>query len=138
MILAALTWERSGATSKELHIQQVNAPTVTLMGSLIPEITMRFLRDAASMSRRRRSCALSTQDFAHLDRLALPITYVVGAHNNMCAPEATRRTFRLVSAHNGPTQYRHIVIDGYGHLDCLMGEIANRDTFPIFVQALTG
>ena len=121
-----------------LHIQRVNASTVELLGSLIPEVTMSLLRDAASMSRSRHSCALSGVDMAHLDRLALPITYVGGAYNKMFVPESTRRTFELLSAHNGPRHYRRVVIDRYGHLDCLVGETAYRDTFPTFTEALTG
>lgn len=118
------------------HIQRLNQATVELMGSLIPECSMSFLRDAAELARMDQSCALDSTDHKHLDRLSLPIVYVVGEHNNMFVPESTRRTFELLCAHNGAEHYGRVVIDDYGHIDCVVGETADRDTFPMFVEAL--
>ena len=75
-------------------------------------------------------------DLAHLDRLALPITFVSGEHNHMFVPEGTARSLALLSEANDPALYQRHVIADYGHLDCLIGESAATDVFPMLAEAL--
>ncbi|MEZ4466821.1 MAG: hypothetical protein R3F43_20835 [bacterium] len=119
-----------------LHVERVSAPTIALMAPLIPQVVMGFCHSAMSAARAGNSLALSRRELADLSGLKLPITYVVGEHNNMFVPEATRRTFELVCQQNGAETYRREVIKDYGHLDCMVGSTANRDVFPLFAQAL--
>ena len=120
-----------------LHMERVATPTVKLMGSLILEITMAFLRDVQSMARTPGSFALKKDELDRLDRLQLPITYIVGEYNNVFVPEATRRTYELLCERNGDEYYDRKVIEGYGHLDCIVGERANEDVFPLIADALS-
>ncbi|MCA9526525.1 MAG: hypothetical protein KC549_09560 [Myxococcales bacterium] len=119
-----------------LHVERVSPATIALMAPLIPQVVMGFCRSAMAAARAGNSLALTRAELASLDGLKLPITYVVGEHNNMFVPEATRRTFELVCEKNGPEQYRREIIKGYGHLDCMVGSTSNQDVFPLFAQAL--
>jgi cholesterol oxidase len=72
----------------------------------------------------------------HLDRLALPITFIHGADNECFEPESTRITYDLLRQTNGADYYDRHVIPGYGHIDCIFGKNASRDIFPIVLNAL--
>jgi cholesterol oxidase len=116
-----------------LQHDQVNEATHALMGELIPEVSAGFLRDVVPLS--RRESALSDQDERHLSRLALPITLLSGEHNQTFLPAATEASYRLLCAANGPALYRRHVLAGYGHLDCLIGQRADQDVFPLITDA---
>jgi cholesterol oxidase len=72
----------------------------------------------------------------HLDRLALPITFIHGADNECFEPESTQITYDLLRQTNGTSFYDRHVIPGYGHIDCIFGKNASRDVFPIVLNAL--
>jgi cholesterol oxidase len=72
----------------------------------------------------------------HLDRLALPITFIHGAENRCFEPESTQITYDLLRKTNGTGYYDRHVIPGYGHIDCIFGKNAWRDVFPIVLNAL--
>lgn len=71
-----------------------------------------------------------------LDRLALPIAFIHGAENECFLPESTELSFNLLRAHNGPGLYSRHVIPGYGHIDCIFGQEAVRDVYPLILQHL--
>ncbi len=119
-----------------LNLERIDKPTLDLMGSLIPEVNVGFLRDAQASARSNRSCVLGRSERHKLDGLKVPISYFVGEKNNMFVPEATRRTFDMVRSVNGEEYYRRTVIERYGHLDCVTGEKANEEVFPMFAEAL--
>lgn len=131
------TMHRHSATFGDLlRVPKVAEATIQLMAALIPRITVGFLRDVQSMTRRRGSLAITGDELKTLDRLKLPITYIVGEHNNMFVPEATQRTYEMLCAANGAETYDRQVIEGYGHLDCFVGSDANADVFPRIAGAL--
>ncbi|HEU5076749.1 MAG TPA: GMC oxidoreductase, partial [Polyangiaceae bacterium] len=66
----------------------------------------------------------------HVARMAVPITLLHGAENQCFLPESTERTLALLQRQNDPTLYRRHVIPNYGHIDCIMGQRADRDVFP--------
>jgi len=72
----------------------------------------------------------------HLERLALPITFIHGADNECFLPESTQITYDLLRRTNGASFYDRHVIPGYGHIDCIFGKNASRDVFPIVLNAL--
>lgn len=118
-----------------LQHDQVNAATHALMAALIPEVSAGFLRDVAQLA--REDSVLSEQDARHLDRLRLPITLLCGEHNQTFLPAATEASYRLLCAANGPALYHRHVLAGYGHLDCLIGQRAHADVFPLLADALS-
>ncbi len=72
----------------------------------------------------------------HVERLAIPITYIHGAENETWLPHATERTVAWLSEHNGPDRYRRHVIPHYGHIDCIFGKDAARDVYPLILAHL--
>lgn len=126
----------SAAFGDLLFMPRVSAPTLEVMGSLIPEVSMGFLADGARLSRQSKSCILTPEDRKNLARLALPITFLVGEHNQMFVPEATRRSYELLVEANGPEHYVREVIPDYGHLDCMVGDDASHQIFPHLERGL--
>nr|MDQ3988023.1 choline dehydrogenase [Actinomycetota bacterium] len=72
----------------------------------------------------------------HLERLAVPITFIHGQENSCFLPESTARTVELLRQHNGAGLYRRHVIPGYGHIDCIFGKRASHDVFPLILEHL--
>ena len=72
----------------------------------------------------------------HLDRLALPITFIHGAENDCFLPESTEKSFQLLRETNGRSFYSRHVIGGYGHIDCIFGKNAAKDVFPLILAHL--
>ncbi|HEY2291481.1 MAG TPA: alpha/beta fold hydrolase [Thermoanaerobaculia bacterium] len=72
----------------------------------------------------------------HLDRLAIPMRFIHGAENRCYLPESTQQTLDLLSARNGAALYDRFVIPDYGHIDCIFGQHAARDTYPLILEHL--
>jgi cholesterol oxidase len=65
------------------------------------------------------------------DRLAgTPILFLQGERNYIFFPEGSRKTLRYLRKHNGPDLYRREILQGYAHLDAMIGRDASRDVFP--------
>lgn len=74
----------------------------------------------------------------HLDRLNIPLTLLHGTDNQCVLPRSTQITEALLAdrtAEGAPRPVRH-EITGYGHVDCMIGEHADRDVFPFILQHL--
>jgi cholesterol oxidase len=71
----------------------------------------------------------------HLERLAIPITFIHGVENNCWLPESTEMTYNLLQEKNGNIYTRH-VIPNYGHLDCIFGKNAAKDVYPLILKHL--
>lgn len=72
----------------------------------------------------------------HLDRLAIPITFLHGSENDVYLPESTAITFDALCEKNGKEMYRRHVIPNYGHIDCLIGKNAAKDVYPLVLLHL--
>ncbi|MGH3785416.1 MAG: alpha/beta fold hydrolase [Pseudonocardiaceae bacterium] len=88
-----------------------------------------------------RSGGLRTVDgqdlyLPHLERLAIPITFIHGAENACFLPESTAKTMELLQRRNGSSWYRRHVVPGYGHIDCMFGKRAALDVYPLILQQL--
>lgn len=69
-------------------------------------------------------------------RLALPISFVAGAGNQLFFPETCIRTQSWLSAFNDPALYTRHIFDGYAHMDLFIGRDAARDVFPYLITQL--
>ncbi len=72
----------------------------------------------------------------HLERLAIPITFISGAENECYLPESTEITYKLLQEKNGKNLYKRHLIPNYGHIDCIFGKNAVRDVFPFILEGL--
>lgn len=69
-------------------------------------------------------------------RLALPISFLSGATNQIFYPESGQRTRVWLSEHNGKSLYRQRIIPDYGHMDLFIGRNAHRDVTPWILEEL--
>ncbi|MEH6660046.1 MAG: GMC oxidoreductase [Parasphingorhabdus sp.] len=69
-------------------------------------------------------------------RLALPISFLSGATNQIFYPESGQRTRAWLSEHNGKSLYRQRIIPDYGHMDLFVGRNAHRDVTPWILEEL--
>ncbi len=72
----------------------------------------------------------------HLNRLALPIRFISAAHDPVFPPAGIATTVAALARANGAALYSTRALDGYGHLDCVIGADAAADVYPIIVEAL--
>jgi cholesterol oxidase len=72
----------------------------------------------------------------HLDRLAIPITFIHGEQNQCFLPASTEITMSDLAKANGSKLYQRHVIPGYGHIDCIYGKNAAKDVFPYVLEHL--
>jgi cholesterol oxidase len=106
-------------------------------GPLVPAITMGIVKDVAKIARASRNGALIPRpELGKMANLAVPITIVSGALNECIVPQASRDSLALLSEYNGEEWYRLHIVEGYGHLDSLIGDRASKDVFPLFLEGL--
>jgi len=68
----------------------------------------------------------------NISRLAgIPILLFSGSDNKVLTPESTDRTYGILRDTFGSENYRRVVVQGYGHLDCWMGRESYKDVFPV-------
>jgi cholesterol oxidase len=69
-------------------------------------------------------------------QLALPISFVAGAKNQLFFPETSARTQAWLSAHNDPSLYTRRVFEAYAHMDLFIGRNASREVYPHLLAQL--
>jgi len=72
----------------------------------------------------------------HLERLAIPITFIHGGNNECFLPQSTALTYERLREKNGSSLYSRHVVPGYGHIDCIYGANAVNDVYPFMLQHL--
>jgi cholesterol oxidase len=72
----------------------------------------------------------------HLDRLAVPMSFIHGADDACVLAEGTQAAVAELRARNGEDLYQLHVLPGYGHLDSLVGKFVLRDVFPLVREHL--
>ncbi len=68
--------------------------------------------------------------------MKIPIAFVHGEENETWLPQSTRDTFDLLVKTNGPDLYSRYLIPHYGHIDCIFGQNAHRDVYPVILKHL--
>ncbi len=108
------------------------------MGTILGTASMGPFGQLARSTLRGRIVRADGADIylTNLDGLRIPITFVHGADNATVLAGSTMATYELLCRTYGPERYRRHVVDGYGHLDCLIGKDAPRDVFPLIAAHL--
>jgi cholesterol oxidase len=70
----------------------------------------------------------------HLNKLAIPITFIHGEKNRVFDPESTLTTYTNLCNSNGSELYERHLIKDYGHNDCLYGKNAAADVYPLMLK----
>jgi cholesterol oxidase len=120
--------------------QQLNEATHRALHEMFGIGNMKAFEHMATMVRKGQVVSFNGDDdyVPHLDRLAIPITFIHGAENACFLPESTRKTFELLRKTNGAHLYSRSVIPGYGHIDCIFGKNAAADVYPFMLHHLEG
>jgi len=112
---------------------QLNTATHDALHEMFGIANMTSLDQLAEMVRAGHLVTAGGSDayLPHLDRMAIPVTFVHGAENDCFLPESTALTYGALRAANPGIPYHRYVIPGYGHIDCIFGKDASRDVFPL-------
>ena len=70
------------------------------------------------------------------ERFAIPITLIHGEENAVFLPEGAEKTYEFLRTHNAKDLYERHLVPRYGHNDCLIGNNAVEDVYPIILDAL--
>lgn len=66
----------------------------------------------------------------NLERLrGLPILFISGVDNEVFDPETTLKDYEMLRRRFGEQFYRRFLVEGYGHLDTIIGKNADRDVY---------
>ena len=117
---------------------QLNEATHNALHEMFGIANMRAFDHLAELVRKGHLVAADGSDvyLPHLERLAIPITFIHGGENACFTPESTRITYDLLSEKNGANLYSREVIPGYGHIDCIYGKNASIDVYPLILNHL--
>lgn len=119
------------------ELDQLNEATYNAMHEMFGIVSMRSLEHLSLMVRRGHLVTLLGQDsyLPHLERLAIPITFIHGEKNNCWLPQSTEITYKLLTQKNGNLYTRHVIPE-YGHIDCIFGKNAAMDVYPYILKHL--
>ena len=119
---------------------QLNNATHTALAEMFGCVSLRPFEQLSLMMQQAKAVDSEGRDVyvvpEKAKRLALPISFVAGAGNELFFPETCIRTQRWLSAHNDPALYTRHIFDGYAHMDLFIGRDAARDVFPYLITQL--
>lgn len=117
---------------------QLNTATHEALSEMFGVANIRSFEHITEMVRRGTVVAADGTDvyMPHLDRLAIPMTFIHGAENVCFLPESTERTVAALQRANDPALYQRHLVPNYGHIDCIFGKNAAIDVFPLILGGL--
>jgi len=117
---------------------QLNKATHDSMADLFGVGSLHALHQVSLIVRRNQVVDHEGGDtyLPHVERLALPITFLAGRRNGIFLPDTSRRTLRWLQEHNDPDLYERILLPDYAHLDAIIGKAAHREVFPKLLDAI--
>jgi choline dehydrogenase-like flavoprotein len=119
---------------------QLGHDTHVAIGSMFSDISLKPFDQLSAIMHEGRVVDAAGEDAylaaANARRMALPITFLSGANNQIFYPEGAQRTRAWLAAHNDPALYDQIVIPEYAHMDLFIGRSAARDVAPIIIEQL--
>ncbi|HUI57703.1 MAG TPA: alpha/beta fold hydrolase [Bryobacteraceae bacterium] len=118
--------------------EQLNQLTHDTLHELFGVANIRSFEHLALLARKGHIVALDGSEayLPHLDRLAIPISFIHGGSNRCFLPESTELTYNLLRQTNGDSLYTRHVVPGYGHIDCIYGKNAVNDIYPLMLSHL--
>jgi cholesterol oxidase len=117
---------------------QLNTATHDALHEMFGVANMRSFDHLARMVRAGKVVSFDGDDayLPHLDRMAIPITFIHGAENQCFLPHSTELTYEALRQRNGAGLYQRHLIANYGHIDCIFGKNASRDVYPLILRQL--
>ena len=121
------------------ELDQLNKATAeTGLAEMFGEANITAFKQLALIARRKQIVTHEGEDayIPHMERLAIPISFVQGAENACFRPASTAKTLERLAATNDPNLYERHLIAGYGHIDCIFGKDAVNAVYPLMRKHL--
>jgi cholesterol oxidase len=119
---------------------QLNHATHTALAGMFGPVSLRPFEQLSLIMQQARAVDAEGRDVyvtpQAAKRLALPISFVAGADNQLFFPETGLRTQTWLARHNDPALYTRHVFAGYAHMDLFVGRHAARDIYPHLIAEL--
>ena len=117
---------------------QLDTATHDVLHEMFGVASMSNFQHLGVLTRKGRLVTAGGEDsyLPHVERLAIPITYIHGAENETWLPESTELTFNWLRENNDRHLYRRHLIANYGHIDCIFGKNAAVDVYPLILNHL--
>ena len=119
---------------------QLNHATHTALAGMFGPVSLRPFEQLSVIMQQARAVDAQGRDVyvtpQTAKRLALPISFVAGAENQLFFPETCLRTQTWLARHNDPALYTRHVFEGYAHMDLFVGRNAARDIYPYLIEEL--
>jgi cholesterol oxidase len=118
---------------------QLNPATFAALHEMFGIANMSALKHLALMVREKQVVDAEGKD-VYMSReekmKPFPITFIHGAENQCFLPASTERAQQWLREHFPGVAYERHVIPEYGHIDCIFGQHAHRDVYPLVLQHL--
>lgn len=117
---------------------QLNGATHDALAEMFGVANIKAFEHLALMTRQGHLVKADGADLylPQVKRLAIPITFIHGAENQVFLPVSTEMTYNWLREQNGTNLYSRYVIPHYGHIDCIFGKNAVADVYPLILQHL--
>ena len=117
---------------------QLNAATHRAIHEMFGVASITAFRHLLLMVQKKKIVDKDGRDvyLNHLDRLAIPMTFIHGVENRLFFPSGTLETVDALRAANGADLYKHVLVPNYAHMDLFIGRNAARDVYPTILSAL--
>jgi cholesterol oxidase len=134
---------RSAAVfSRLMQHGKVRDTTLDMLGDMIGHTNLTTFEQTAQYAFAERltdrdACNLYVTDENVQERFRFPVRFLHGEKNDVFAPETARRSHRLLQElfdNKHPSEVH--ILDGYGHLDPLIGDEVNEKVFPLISNFL--
>ena len=119
-------------------LDRLNQATHNAIHEMFGPANLTFFRHIALILRQDHIVDQHGKDvyLPHLERLAIPISFIHGADNAFFLPRGSEITYNLLREKNGKDLYTRHLIPGYAHMDCFIGKNSSRDVFPVILEEL--
>jgi cholesterol oxidase len=120
------------------HHDNVNAGTHAALHELFGPASVEMFEELQTWERNGHLVDATGAEtyMTHLDRLAIPMTFIHGADDRCVLPAGTEATVAELKQANGDELYELHVVPGYGHVDCLVGKNVMHDIYPLILERL--
>ncbi len=120
------------------ELEQLNTATYNSLHEMFGVANINSFKHLAKIVRKGHLVSANGKNtyLPHIERLAIPISFIHGAKNHCWLPFSTDITHNLLRKVNGDDLYTRHLIPNYGHIDCIFGKNASRDVYPLILQHL--
>ena len=117
---------------------QLNAATHEALPRMFGRVNLRAMKQLTEILMANHLIDAKGQNsyLPHLQNLALPMLFISGEKNDCVLPKSTLETYHLLRNANGNDYYHRQEIADYGHVDCVIGQTASLDVYPLVLDFL--